>query len=91
MRIKEPQALRPYRAWGYPWIPIVHLLGSLAIFVDLLIVKTRYSVFGLLIVAGAIPVYLWRKRRNSKAEPGDLGATIGLRPVFANASEAKTG
>jgi hypothetical protein len=55
MRFRHPQALRPYRVWGYPWIPTAHLLGSLAIFVDLPMVKTRYSVFGLVIVSCAIP------------------------------------
>lgn len=83
MRIKHPQALRPYRVWGYPWVPVLHLLGSLAIFIDLLMVKTRYSVFGLLIVSGAIPVYFWRKRRNANVEGGAPESPISLRPVFA--------
>jgi basic amino acid/polyamine antiporter, APA family len=88
LRFKRPQALRPYRVWGYPWIPIVHLIGSAAIFVDLLMVKTRYSVLGLLIASGAIPVYLWNKRRKSQA--GDLEAAIVLPPVFPNTRKSET-
>jgi APA family basic amino acid/polyamine antiporter len=91
MRIRHPQALRPYRAWGYPWIPAVHLLGSLAIFVDLLIVKTRYSLFGLVIVACAIPVYLWRKKKNAKLEAGGgLEPAIGLQPLLVTSTESET-
>jgi basic amino acid/polyamine antiporter, APA family len=90
MRFRRPQALRPYRVWGYPWIPIAHLMGSLLIFVDLLMVKTRYSVLGLLIATCAIPVYLWQKRRNSNSEIDDLDQTIGLPPVFATTSESET-
>lgn len=91
MRARHPRALRPYRAWGYPWVPAVHLLGSLAIFIDLLVVKTRYRLFGLLIVACAIPVYLWRKRRNAKLEAGgDRVSAIGLQPLFVTSTESET-
>jgi basic amino acid/polyamine antiporter, APA family len=90
MRFKHPHALRPYRVWGYPWIPAAHLLGSLAIFVDLLMVKTRYSVFGLVIVSCAIPVYFWRKRRNLKFEDLELEPAIGLRAAFATTNQSET-
>lgn len=90
MRFKHPQALRPYRVWGYPWVPAVHLLGSLAIFIDLLIVKTRYSVFGLVIVSAAIPVYFWRMRRTAKFEAPDLQPVIGLQPAFAATNQSET-
>jgi hypothetical protein len=50
--------------WGYPWIAAAHLLGSLPIFVDLLMVKTKYSVFGLVIVSCTIPVYFWAETDN---------------------------
>jgi APA family basic amino acid/polyamine antiporter len=87
MRVKHPQVLRPYRVWGYPWVPALHLLGSLAIFIDLLMVKTRYSVFGLVIVSGAIPIYLWRRRKNAKmevAEVDEIGSALALGPVFSH-------
>jgi len=91
MRARHPHALRPYRAWGYPWVPAMHLLGSLAIFIDLLVVKTRYSVFGLLIVGCAIPVYLWRKRKNAKlVAGGDYEPAIGPQPLFATSTECET-
>ena len=90
MRFRHPHALRPYRVWGYPWIPSAHLLGSLAIFVDLLMVKTRYRVFGLVIVSCAIPVYFWRKRHNLKFEDPELEHAVGLRPAFATTNQSET-
>jgi basic amino acid/polyamine antiporter, APA family len=87
MRVKHPQVLRPYRVWGYPWVPALHLLGSLAIVIDLLMVKTRYSVFGLVIVSGAIPIYLWRRRKNAKmevAEVDEIGSALALGQVFSH-------
>ena len=90
MRFRHPQALRPFRVWGYPWIPTAHLLGSLAIFVDLLMVKTRYSVFGLVIVSCAITVYFWRRRTTAKFAASDLETPIGLRPAFAATNQSET-
>ena len=90
MRYRHPQALRPYRVWGYPWVPALHLLGSLAIFIDLLMVKTRYSVFGLVIVSCAIPVYFWRKKKIAGFEDRDLAPAIGLSPAFARTNQTET-
>ena len=62
MRIKRPDAIRPYRAWGYPFVPVAHILGSLAILIDVVVVKPKYSLFGLFIVLSAVPLYLWLNR-----------------------------
>jgi basic amino acid/polyamine antiporter, APA family len=83
MRIRHPHALRPYRVWGYPWIPLAHLLGSLAIFVDLLMVKTKYSVLGLFVATCAIPVYLWWKRRI--VQSGEIIPSIDFRASISKA------
>lgn len=61
LRRKMPQAERPYRAPGYPVVPLLYIVAAAAICVDLLLVKPRYTVAGLLIVLTGIPVYfLWR-------------------------------
>jgi len=58
LRKKEPDAERPYKAFGYPFIPALYLLLTTAICVDLLIYDTRNTGFGLFIVLLGIPVYL---------------------------------
>lgn len=63
LRKKRPEARRPYRAIGYPVIPVVYILSALLIMGILLIYKPAYTWPGLLIVVAGIPVYfLWRKR-----------------------------
>jgi basic amino acid/polyamine antiporter, APA family len=62
LRKKRPDWERPYKAWGYPVVPGLYILAATAIAVDLLIVKTKYTLPGLLIVLLGIPVYLVRRR-----------------------------
>ncbi|MBI4386068.1 MAG: amino acid permease [Elusimicrobia bacterium] len=61
LRRKEPHAPRPYKAWGYPWLPSLYILLASAISVDLLIYKPLFTWPGIGIVLLGIPVYyLWR-------------------------------
>jgi APA family basic amino acid/polyamine antiporter len=61
LRKKQPDAERPYKAFGYPFLPGLYVLATTAISVDLLIFKPQYTWPGLLIVLSGIPVYfLWR-------------------------------
>ena len=61
LRVKRPDADRPVRAPGYPWLPGAYLLLTGAICVNLLAEKPQYTWPGLIIVALGVPVYLlWR-------------------------------
>jgi len=63
LRRKQPNADRPYRAFGYPVIPAFYVICAAAIAVDLLVLKPAYTWPGMIIVLLGIPVYfLWRKR-----------------------------
>ncbi len=66
LRWKLPTVERPYRAPGYPVLPALYVLAAAAIALDLLLVKPRYTVAGLVIVASGVPVYVfwqwWQKR-----------------------------
>ena len=62
LRVKQPDADRPYKAFGYPFIPAVYILAALFIMVILLIYKPMYTWPGLIIVLVGIPVYFLRKR-----------------------------
>jgi APA family basic amino acid/polyamine antiporter len=67
LRRKRPDAERPYKAWGYPFVPGLYILVAAAIAVDLLVFKTKYTFPGLLIVLLGIPVYFIRKRLGKRA------------------------
>lgn len=67
LRIKRPDVARPYRAFGYPWIPIAYIVAAGAMMIDLLIVKPTYTWPGLLIVLTGVPVYaLFARRGDSR-------------------------
>jgi basic amino acid/polyamine antiporter, APA family len=62
LRKKQPDAERPYKAFGYPIVPALYILLATAISVDLLIFKPNYTWPGLGIVLLGIPVYfIWKK------------------------------
>ena len=64
LRKLRPDAERPYRAIGYPFLPALYIILATAIAVILLIAdKTRaQALSGLVIVLLGVPVYfLWRK------------------------------
>ena len=64
LRRKRPQAERPYRAFGYPVVPILYILAATTISIVLLLYQTKQAGPGLLIVLTGVPVYfLWKRRR----------------------------
>jgi basic amino acid/polyamine antiporter, APA family len=66
-RIREPNALRPYRTWGYPVVPAIFVIVTIYLIVSTLISAPLKSAFGLGIIALGIPVYLYFSRSNSQA------------------------
>ncbi len=61
LRKKRPDAERPYKAFGYPFLPGLYILIAAAIAVDLLIFKPAYTWPGVVIVLIGVPVYyVWR-------------------------------
>lgn len=57
LRKKEPNTERPYKAFGYPIIPIIYIAITTLICVSLLIYDTKNTGLGLFIVSLGIPVY----------------------------------
>ena len=63
LRVKKPDIPRPYKAFGYPYIPALYILVTVSIMIILLIYKPKYTFPGLLIVLLGVPVYyIWRKK-----------------------------
>ncbi|HZU39385.1 MAG TPA: amino acid permease [Gemmataceae bacterium] len=69
LRRTQPDAPRPYRAFGYPVVPGLYVGLAAIIMIDLLFVKPGYTWPGLIIVVAGIPVYfLWRRVAATKLE-----------------------
>lgn len=62
LRVKNPDAERPYKAFGYPILPAIYILMGLAFCILLLCYKPEYSRGGLYIVLAGIPIYYLAKR-----------------------------
>jgi basic amino acid/polyamine antiporter, APA family len=63
LRASQPNWERPYKAWGYPFVPILYIILASAVCIILLVYKPNYSWPGLIIVAMGIPVYAIFKNR----------------------------
>jgi basic amino acid/polyamine antiporter, APA family len=63
LRATRPDAERPYRAFGYPLVPALYIVGAATILVVLLIYRPATTWPGFLIVLLGIPVFLWMRRQ----------------------------
>jgi basic amino acid/polyamine antiporter, APA family len=57
LRRREPDAPRPYRAWGYPWTTGFALAGSLVFLISAIVGDTRNSLWALVVLAASYPIY----------------------------------
>ncbi|MCC7308717.1 MAG: APC family permease, partial [Acidobacteria bacterium] len=61
LRVKQPDAERPYKAFGYPIVPGLYCVGAAVILAILFIYQTTATWPGLVIVLTGVPVYfIWR-------------------------------
>jgi APA family basic amino acid/polyamine antiporter len=68
LRRKRPDAERPYRAWGYPVVPVLYMITSTLIMLILILYQTQDTWPGLVIVILGVPVYLlWSRRSGASA------------------------
>jgi APA family basic amino acid/polyamine antiporter len=65
LRRARPDAARPYRAVGYPWLPGLYIAAATVVALSLLFAnETRtQAVAGLLLVLSGLPAYAWVSRR----------------------------
>jgi len=68
LRVKRPDAERPYKAFGYPVVPALYIIGAAVILVVLFIYQTATTWPGLAIVLSGAPAYLlWRAQAHKRA------------------------
>jgi APA family basic amino acid/polyamine antiporter len=64
LRWKMPGAHRPYKVWGYPVVPAVVILISIALFLNTIVRQPQEAVIGLVLMATGIPMWYWFSTRN---------------------------
>jgi APA family basic amino acid/polyamine antiporter len=57
LRRREPELPRPYRTWGYPWVPIAFCLCALALTVNLWWQRPLSSTIGLMLILSGLLFY----------------------------------
>jgi len=57
LRKRQPNAERPYKAFGYPVLPALYILAGIAFCVLLIIYKPQFTWPGLIIALAGIPIY----------------------------------
>jgi APA family basic amino acid/polyamine antiporter len=57
---------------GYPVIPVIIILFSLVLVINTLIVQTRASLLGLLLMFSGVPFYFWFKRVERVSNGSDV-------------------
>jgi len=64
LRKKQPDLERPYKVWGYPYVPAFFIIFSSAIMVNTFFESPEQSLMGLGLTLLGIPAYLyWKKKR----------------------------
>jgi APA family basic amino acid/polyamine antiporter len=62
LRKREPDLLRPYRVWGYPWTPTVFLLVNVWILFYTFIEQPLESIIGVSLFLASIALYYLGKK-----------------------------
>jgi basic amino acid/polyamine antiporter, APA family len=68
LRWKCPDAERPYKAFGYPIVPILYIIGATTILLVLFVYQTATTWPGLLIVISGVPIYFIWKLAGKKSQ-----------------------
>jgi APA family basic amino acid/polyamine antiporter len=65
LRATRPDADRPYKAFGYPIVPALYIVGAAVVLLMLFVYRTSTTWPGLIIVLLGVPVFLvWHRREH---------------------------
>ena len=70
LRRREPNAARPYRAWGHPWTTGIVFVGSIAFLLSAMFADRENSPWALGLLVVSYPVFRLTRKREG------LGATV---------------
>ena len=67
LRRTRPDHPRPYRVWGYPFVPAVFIFASTVFVLNTLMERPKESLAGLGLLALGLPVYWYSSRTSSES------------------------
>ncbi len=68
LRVKMPDAHRPYKAWGYPVVPALFILFCAVLIVITIMTKPREALLGLGLMMSGIPLYFSWTRKSDQLQ-----------------------
>jgi len=69
LRRRQPEAERPYRVWGYPYVPVLFILVTVYLLANTLLATPYRALSGIGLIVVGLPVYAYFSRR-AKASNG---------------------
>jgi APA family basic amino acid/polyamine antiporter len=69
---KKMPGPRPYKVWGYPFVPAIVILFSAALFVNTIITQPREAGIGLALMLTGVPMWYWFNRKKEEEQKKDL-------------------
>jgi APA family basic amino acid/polyamine antiporter len=66
LRRKLPDAPRPYRVWGYPFVPAIFIVFCIFLIGNTIIARPREAAIGVFLILLGIPFYWWFQRNKKK-------------------------
>ena len=69
LRKRVPDAHRPYKVWGYPFIPGIVVLFCIGLFFNTILTQPREAIFGLVLMLSGVPFYFWFTRKEINKQP----------------------
>jgi APA family basic amino acid/polyamine antiporter len=68
LRVNSPEVERPYKAFGYPFLPALYIIMGISFCILLIIYKPNFTWPGLIIVLTGVPIYyMWKSLDNKKS------------------------
>jgi APA family basic amino acid/polyamine antiporter len=90
LRIRQPGLDRPYRCWGYPWVPLVFIAASIVMTLLYLAQNPRTTLPWLGVLFGGLPMY-WLWTRLSRRRTREGAASPELEPGPAREGSRESG
>jgi APA family basic amino acid/polyamine antiporter len=64
LRFKRPDLERPYRTVGYPFVPVLFIVGAMVLLITTAIQRPRESLIGIGLILAGLPFYFYWKKQN---------------------------
>lgn len=68
LRRRMPDTPRPYKVWGYPFVPAIFILFCIGLFFNTIVTRPREAAIGMILILLGIPVYFFLQWKYSKSD-----------------------